>query len=68
MAGGPFWPGWRGLAQEHLQCPQRLREVAFIDGLVAVRDAKDPQGCALLSSTEWRAFVDRVRHGQLDLP
>lgn len=44
-------------------------QVKFVDGLVAVRDSKDPQGQALLfTPTEWRAFIDGVRDGQFDLP
>ena len=44
-------------------------EVAFVDGLVAVRDAKDRQGQAMMFTlVEWRAFLDGVRDGQFDLP
>ena len=44
-------------------------EVAFVDGLVAIRDAKDRQGHALIfTPVEWHAFIDGVRDGQFDLP
>jgi ABC-type amino acid transport substrate-binding protein len=44
-------------------------EIAFLDGLVAVRDSKDRQGQALVfTPVEWRAFIDGVRDGQFDLP
>jgi Domain of unknown function (DUF397) len=43
--------------------------IAFVDGLVAVRDSKDPQGQALVfTPVEWQAFIDGVRDGQFDLP
>jgi hypothetical protein len=44
-------------------------EVAYsVDG-VAVRDSKDPSGPNLrLEAESWRAFVDAVRRGELDLP
>lgn len=43
-------------------------EVAFIDGQVAVRDSKDPDGPALRFNTdEWRAFIRGVRGGEFDL-
>ena len=43
-------------------------EVAFMHGQVAIRNAQDPQGQALLfTPTEWRAFIDGVRDGQFDL-
>jgi hypothetical protein len=44
-------------------------EVEFADGLVAVRDSKDPQGQALVfTPLEWQAFIDGVRDGQFDPP
>jgi hypothetical protein len=43
-------------------------EVAFVDGLVAIRDTKDRQGHALIfTPVEWHAFIDGVRDGQFDL-
>ena len=44
-------------------------EIAFLDGVVAVRDSKDRQGQALIfTPVEWRAFIDGVRDGQFDRP
>jgi Domain of unknown function (DUF397) len=44
-------------------------EVAFMDGLVAVRDSKDRQAQTLMfTPVEWRAFIDGARDGQFDLP
>ncbi|HEU4396356.1 MAG TPA: DUF397 domain-containing protein [Actinomycetota bacterium] len=44
-------------------------EVAFSDGLVALRDSKDRSGPVLqFSSSEWEAFTDGVRLGEFDLP
>jgi hypothetical protein len=43
-------------------------EVALIEGLVAIRDSKDPSRPALLfTSAEWKAFTDGVRDGEFDL-
>ncbi len=40
-------------------------EVAFVDGLVAVRDSKDPAGPALVfNQQEWAAFVAGVSAGE----
>ena len=44
-------------------------EVAFSEGLVALRDSKDRPGPMLIfSSEEWQGFTDGVRHGEFDLP
>jgi Domain of unknown function (DUF397) len=44
-------------------------EVAFVNGLVAVRDSKQPDEAPFLTFTseEWGAFVDGVRSGDFDL-
>jgi len=43
-------------------------EVAPIDGGVAVRDSKDPDGPKLaFSPADWAAFIRRVKAGHLDL-
>lgn len=43
-------------------------EVAFVDGSVAVRDSKDPQGPVLLfNAAEWDAFVGGAKDGEFDL-
>jgi hypothetical protein len=44
-------------------------EVAFIPGVVAVRDSKDPQGPVLrFSPGAWRDFVASVHAGAFELP
>jgi len=44
-------------------------EIAYLADAVAVRDSKDPAGPVLRFQAEsWRAFVDAVRRGELDLP
>lgn len=43
-------------------------EVAFVDGAIALRDSKDPQGPALLFTPgEWDAFVAGTKDGEFDL-
>jgi hypothetical protein len=43
-------------------------EVAFLNGNVAVRDAKDKASPILLfTASEWKAFVGGVRAGEFDL-
>ena len=42
-------------------------EVALVDGLVAVRDSKYPQGPVLVfTPAEWTAFLGGVRDGEFD--
>ena len=44
-------------------------EIGYLVDGVAVRDSKDPSGPILrLEAASWRAFVDAVRRGELDLP
>jgi hypothetical protein len=43
-------------------------EVAFVSGVVAVRDSKDPAGPALVfTAAEWDAFVGGAKDGEFDL-
>ena len=43
-------------------------EVAFVDGVVAVRDSHDPDGPALVfTHGEWNAFTKGAKEGQFDL-
>ncbi len=43
-------------------------EVAFVDGAVAVRDTKDPDGTVLIfTPQEWDAFVSGAKAGEFDL-
>lgn len=43
-------------------------EVAFVDGAIAVRDSKHPNGHALIfTPAEWDAFVGGTKAGEFDL-
>lgn len=43
-------------------------QVAEIDGSIAVRDSKNPQGPVLrYSPAEWQAFLDGVENGDFDV-
>ena len=43
-------------------------EVAFVDGAIAVRDSKDPDGPALIfTGDEWDAFVGGAKDGEFDI-
>lgn len=43
-------------------------EVAAVDGVIAVRDSKNPTGPALVfTAAEWKAFVAGARDGEFDL-
>jgi Domain of unknown function (DUF397) len=42
-------------------------EVAPMDGMVALRDSKNPDGAVLVyTSAEWRAFLHGARNGEFD--
>lgn len=44
-------------------------EAAFVDGAVAVRNSKDPNGPRVIFTTdEWDAFTGGVKAGEFDLP
>ncbi|MGC9666948.1 DUF397 domain-containing protein [Planosporangium sp. 12N6] len=43
-------------------------EVAFVDGAIAVRDSRHPDGPVLLfTQSEWDAFVGGAKDGEFDL-
>jgi hypothetical protein len=43
-------------------------EVAFVDQAIAVRDARDPDGPALIFTVaEWEAFLGGAKDGEFDL-
>ena len=43
-------------------------EVAFVDGAIAVRDSRNPDGPALIfTAAEWDAFVGGAKDGEFDL-
>lgn len=47
---------------------QNCVEVAFIPGFVAIRDSKDPDGPALITSPgEFGELITRIKRGDLDL-
>ncbi|WP_431041035.1 DUF397 domain-containing protein [Streptomyces sp. P1-3] len=43
-------------------------EIAFVEGYIAMRDGRNPDGPALIfTPAEWRAFVLGARDGEFDL-
>jgi hypothetical protein len=43
-------------------------EVAFVDGAIAMRDSKNPNGPVLIfTPAEWDAFVEGAKDGEFDL-
>ena len=43
-------------------------QIAFVDGFVAMRDGRSPEGPALVfTPAEWHAFVLGARDGEFDL-
>jgi hypothetical protein len=47
---------------------QCVEVAANLDGIVAVRDSKDPHGPALIFTPgEWRTFAAGVKSGEFDL-
>lgn len=43
-------------------------EVAFVDGAIAVRDSRTPDGPALIfTAAEWDAFVGGAKDGEFDI-
>jgi Domain of unknown function (DUF397) len=43
-------------------------EVAFVDGLIAVRDSKNAVGPVLVfTPNEWDAFVEGAKDGEFDI-
>ena len=43
-------------------------EVAFVDGAIAVRDSRHPDGPVLIfTAAEWDAFVGGAKDGEFDL-
>ncbi len=57
---------WRKSTRSGPNCDNCV-EVAFVDGVVAVRDSKHPDGPALIfPRVEWAAFVGGARDGEFD--
>jgi hypothetical protein len=58
---------WRKSTRSGPNCDNCV-EVAFVDGVIAVRDSKHPTGPALLFTTdEWDAFVGGAKDGEFDI-
>jgi Domain of unknown function (DUF397) len=58
---------WRTSARTGTDYDNRV-EVAFVDGAVAVRDSKQPDGPVLVfTPDEWDAFVGGAKDGEFDL-
>lgn len=58
---------WRKSTRSGPNCDNCV-EVAFVDGVVAVRDSKNPNQAALVfTSSEWTAFVGGTKDGEFDL-
>jgi hypothetical protein len=58
---------WRKSSRSNGNDGNNCVEVAFLDGAVAVRDSKDPDGSALVfTQAEWDAFLAGARDGEFD--
>jgi hypothetical protein len=58
---------WRKSAYSNAQS-NCVEVAANLDGIVAVRDSKDPHGPALaFTPDEWRTFAAGVKSGEFDL-
>jgi hypothetical protein len=56
---------WRGSGDGD---PDNRVEVAFVDGAIAVRDSRNPDGPVLLfTPAEWDAFVEGAKDGEFDI-
>jgi hypothetical protein len=56
---------WRGSGQDD---GGRI-QIAFVDHLIGMRDARDPAGAVLVfTEAEWDAFVAGAKDGEFDLP
>jgi hypothetical protein len=43
-------------------------EIAFVEGAIAMRDSKHPEGPVLLfTAEEWDAFVEGAKDGEFDV-
>jgi hypothetical protein len=58
---------WRKSTRSGPNCDNCV-EVAFVDGAIAVRDSRNPDGPALIfTPAEWDAFVGGAKDGEFDL-
>ena len=59
---------WRKSTRSGPNCDNCV-EVAFVDGVIAVRDSKNPaQAVLVFTPGEWDAFVGGTKDGEFDLP
>ena len=65
---GPNAVTWRTSSYSGGNGGQCVEVAANLDGIVAVRDSKDPHGPVLtLESSVWQAFIAGVKAGRHDL-
>ena len=58
---------WRKSSRSGPNCDNCV-EVAFVDGAIAVRDSKNPEGPVLIfTPAEWEAFVAGTKDGEFDV-
>jgi len=58
---------WRKSSRSGPNCDNCV-EVAFVDGAIAVRDSKNPEGPVLIfTPAEWDAFVAGTKDGEFDV-
>jgi len=58
-------PAWR--KARHSTGNGACVELAPVDGMVAIRDSKDPDGPILrYTAAEWHAFLDGAKKGEFD--
>ena len=58
---------WSKSTRSGSQCDNCV-EVAFVDGAIAVRDSRNPDGPALIfTAAEWDAFVGGAKDGEFDI-
>lgn len=66
-AVGPSPEQGRWRASSHSASAGDCVEIAELGDMVGVRDSKDPNGPVIeLTRSEWCAFVDAVKRGDLD--
>lgn len=58
---------WRKSSRSGPNCDNCV-EVAFVDGAIAVRDSKNPEGPVLIfTPAEWDTFVAGTKDGEFDV-
>jgi Domain of unknown function (DUF397) len=65
--GGLSRVQWR--KSSHSASGEQCVEVGYLDGHIFARDSKNPTGHILTcKQTEWSAFLNAAKNGNLDLP